>query len=273
MADITARTFPNSRPTSGREWGRAEWIAHEQKRADLFNRAEGHLPGYDCPKCRNRGSYATVDENGSLHHRQCSCMSIREAQDAMKRSGLPETVLQDCTFDRWQTPENWQATALQKAKEYYYQALSDPGFPAWFVMSGRPGSGKTRLCSTLFRAMVEKGKRGRYLSWRDFARQAKSTANDGERFAALTAQAKKPPLVYIDDFWKGQITPADVHLAFEIINDRYASGKLTILSSELTLEAILRGDEAIGSRLYERSKGYYVDCSRAKNWRTGGNAS
>ena len=211
-----------------------------------------------------------MDKTGNLVHRRCACTSIREAQDAMKCSGLPETTLQECTFDRWQTPENWQRTALQKAQDYLYQALSDPGFSSWFVMSGRPGSGKTRLCSTLFRAMVEKGRRGRYLSWRDFARRAKSIANDGEKFAALTAYAKKPPLVYIDDFWKGQITPADVHLAFEIINDRYASGKLTIFSSELTVEAILRGDEAIGSRLYERSKGYYVDCSRAKNWRTGG---
>lgn len=265
------RTFPTSRRTSGLDWGKAEWIAHEQKRADLFNQTEGPLTGYDCPKCRNRGSFAAVDDNGSLIHRRCPCMSIREAQDAMRRSGLPETVLQDCTFDQWQTPDAWQKTALQKAKEYLQNAMSDPAFSAWFIMSGRPGCGKTRLCSTLFRSMVEQGRRGRYISWRDFARQAKASANDADRFADLAAQVKKPPLVYIDDFWKGQVTPADVHLTFEIINDRYASGKLTILSSELSVEAILRGDEAIGSRLYERSKGYYIDCSRAKNWRIGGN--
>ena len=85
---------------------------------------------------------------------------------------------------------------------------------------------------------------------------------DPQKYAHITRSGS------LDDFWKGEIRPADVHLAFELINARYISKKPTILSSENTLEAILRGDEAIGSRLFEMAGGYYMDCSRARNWRT-----
>lgn len=185
----------------------------------------------------------------------------------MKRCGISEQALKNCTFEEWQTPEAWQKTALDIAQEYVRRMLGDPGFSAWLIISGRPGAGKTKLCTTVFRTLVEAGKSGRYLSWRDFSRKAKSVANDGEKFEAMANQAKRPWIVYIDDFWKGQITAADIHLAFEIINDRYISGKPTILSSELSLDAIVRGDEAIGSRMVERSEGFYIDCSRVKNWR------
>ena len=99
-------------------------------------------------------------------------------------------------------------------------------------------------------------------------RRAKAVGNDRDDFREETEPLKNTPLLYLDDFWKGEIRPADVHLAFELINARYISKKPTILSSENTLEAILRGDEAIGSRLFEMAGGYYVDCSRARNWRT-----
>lgn len=131
-----------------------------------------------------------------------------------------------------------------------------------------PGLRKTTLCTTIFRAIVEGGKPGLYVSWREFARRAKAVGNDRDDFREETEPLKNTPLLYLDDFWKGEIRPADVHLAFELINARYISKKPTILSSENTLEAILRGDEAIGSRLFEMAGGYYMDCSRARNWRT-----
>lgn len=149
----------------------------------------------------------------------------------------------------------------------YVQRIA-AGDPSWFIICGTPGCGKTTLCTTIFRAIVEGGKPGLYVSWREFARRAKAVGNDRDDFREETEPLKNTPLLYLDDFWKGEIRPADVHLAFELINARYISKKPTILSSENTLEAILRGDEAIGSRLFEMAGGYYMDCSRARNWRT-----
>ena len=208
----------------------------------------------------------TVEENGALRFQRCKCQSIRDAMGAMDRSGIPPDALAACTWENWKTPENWQRRALAMAQDYVQQIAA--GDPSWFIICGTPGCGKTTLCTTIFRAIVEGGKPGLYVSWREFARRAKAVGNDRDDFREETEPLKNTPLLYLDDFWKGEIRPADVHLAFEMINARYISKKPTILSSENTLEAILRGDEAIGSRLFEMAGGYYVDCSRARNWRT-----
>ena len=208
----------------------------------------------------------TVEENGALRFQRCKCQSIRDAMGAMDRSGIPPDALAACTWENWKTPENWQRRALAMAQDYVQQIAA--GDPSWFIICGTPGCGKTTLCTTIFRAIVEGGKPGLYVSWREFARRAKAVGNDRDDFREETEPLKNTPLLYLDDFWKGEIRPADVHLAFELINARYISKKPTILSSENTLEEILRGDEAIGSRLFEMAGGYYVDCSRARNWRT-----
>lgn len=208
----------------------------------------------------------TVEENGALRFQRCKCQSIRDAMGAMDRSGIPPDALAACTWENWKTPENWQRRALAMAQDYVQQIAA--GDPSWFIICGTPGCGKTTLCTTIFRAIVEGGKPGLYVSWREFARRAKAVGNDRDDFREETEPLKNTPLLYLDDFWKGEIRPADVHLAFELINARYISKKPTILSSENTLEAIFRGDEAIGSRLFEMAGGYYMDCSRARNWRT-----
>lgn len=207
-----------------------------------------------------------MEENGALRFQRCKCQSIRDAMGAMDRSGIPPDALAACTWENWKTPETWQRRALDMAQDYVQQIAA--GDSSWFIICGTPGCGKTTLCTTIFRAIVEDGKPGLYVSWREFARRAKAVGNDRDDFREETEPLKNTPLLYLDDFWKGEIRPADVHLAFELINARYISKKPTILSSENTLEAILRGDEAIGSRLFEMAGGYYMDCSRARNWRT-----
>ena len=79
-------------------------------------------------------------------------------------------------------------------------------------------------------------------------------------------------VLYIDDMYKTgkgqQPTVGDVNLAFEIINARYNdTGKVTIISSERTVEEMLDIDEAVGSRIYERSKGNYLNLYGRENWR------
>jgi DNA replication protein DnaC len=81
-------------------------------------------------------------------------------------------------------------------------------------------------------------------------------------------------VLYIDDFWKTQQgtnpTPADVHLAFEIINYRYQDKKcVTIISCERTVKELMQIDETVGSRIFERSKDYRLEIERdsAKNFR------
>lgn len=73
----------------------------------------------------------------------------------------------------------------------------------------------------------------------------------------------------VDDFLKGNVTEADRNIAFEILNARYIKPECaTIISSERTIGQILDWDEAIGSRIAERAKGFTMSVTGSgKNWR------
>lgn len=112
----------------------------------------------------------------------------------------------------------------------------------------------------------------RYMLWRDVAVQAKANVNDDEVYADIVGPLKRVKCLYIDDLFKvGKGKPptdGDVNLAFEILNSRYNdSSKLTIISTERTMEELLDIDEAVGSRIYERSAGYRLDFTGKTNWR------
>ena len=73
--------------------------------------------------------------------------------------------------------------------------------------------------------------------------------------------------MYIDDLFKGSVTSADINLAYEIINARYGVKELrTIISTERSMQNIIGIDEALGSRIYQRSKNFIIQTPK-QNWR------
>jgi len=74
----------------------------------MMNQMPGTLTGYDCPRCLNRGGSYKL-ENGYITFVQCSCEAIRRSIRRAKKSGLGD-LLERHTFERFQTPEPWQAT-------------------------------------------------------------------------------------------------------------------------------------------------------------------
>ena len=140
------------------------------------------------------------------------------------------------------------------------------------------------MCTALCGLLLEKGFPVRYMLWRDVSVKAKAAVNDAEAYREIVEPLKRVKALYIDDFWKngrGAPSDADIRLAFELLNARYAdSGLLTIFSTEMSMSALLAVDEGVGSRIAERTRDgrYYNlrdrDCDRDrnyKNWRiTGG---
>ena len=80
-------------------------------------------------------------------------------------------------------------------------------------------------------------------------------------------------MLYIDDFLKcgkNEVpTKADTDVALEILMARYNQpDKLTVISTERSISELLELDEALGSRIYERSKGFCLrNTGTDKNWR------
>lgn len=243
----------------------ADPLEYERQMAELSNRQPGSLTGLDCPLCLNRGYSIVVNSQGNRVAKDCSCMKQRRTLKYLEKSGLAK-VLNIYTFDTWQVKEQWQLHLLTVAKDFAERPKG------WFCVTGRPGTGKTHLCTAICGELLQKGMEVRYLLWRDYSTQAKAVVNDQDAYLELMEPYKRVKVLYLDDLFKtgkGQEpTTADCNLAFELLNARYADpDKLTIISSERTMGNLLDIDEAIGSRIYERSKDHYVDTSGRKNWR------
>ena len=115
--------------------------------------------------------------------------------------------------------------------------------------------------------MINKGKEVYYMSWRDESTAIKADITDSEAYEKRIKKLKTVEVLYIDDFLKGSDTDADIRLAFEILNARYNDKRLrTVISSERDITELLERDEALGSRIYERAKGYTLRAPDS-NWR------
>lgn len=247
----------------------------EQRKADIYNRTPGDLPGELCEKCRNKG-YVMRIEDGYRITRECECMSARKSIAMMQKSGLGE-LLERCTFDAYLTQFQWQESAKRLAMDY---ANNPAG--RWFVASGRSGSGKTHLCTAICGQLLKAGMETRYMLWVDESRRLKASVNDEEAYRRMIRPLKNVKVLYIDDMFKPRsetdwktgerrrvtATAPDITLAYEILNSRIMrSDLITIISTELTMSDIMELDEALGSRIYQASKGSYIQMTGEKNWR------
>ena len=213
----------------------------------------------NCQKCHNSGMLTWKDETGALVSRDCECMAVRRSLRRIKNSGM-EDMLKRYSFATYLTPDAERMKIKAKAQQF---AEADSG---WFFIGGQSGSGKSHICTAICSRLIERGKETYYMRWRDESRKLKAIVNDEEIEKPLK-KLKKVDVLYIDDFFKGGSNDADVRIAFEILNARYNDSRLrTVISSELTIDDLLKIDEALGGRIYERCKGYMLKAP-AENWR------
>lgn len=220
--------------------------------------------GIDCPICGNKGAVYRIDEAGCLFVSECECMAKRRSLNLLRLSGL-EDLVRDCTFKTFQTPDNFTQKAKEAALEYV-----KTGAGKWFYISGRPGCGKTHLCTAICRRFLGQNIPVRYMLWREDGPKLKAMVNgEQEKYASLMDELSNVPVLYIDDFLKGKVSEADLNLAFALINARYnRRNTRTIISSERSIAEIRKLDEATGTRIYQRAEGYVLNAPNdAKNWR------
>ena len=210
--------------------------------------------------------------------KQCHCTEIRKSLNRIERSGLAD-MLENCTFDNFVISEDWQRPIKQSAVNF----ISD-NFGKWFFIGGQVGAGKTHLCTAIVGELLKQGRSARYMLWRDEVVQLKACVTDDIQYAKLINPLKSVDVLYIDDLFKTpQVwdekkqayihkspTSGDLNVAFEIFNARYNNKKLvTIISCEHDIDALLAIDEAVGSRIYQRTKDYcnIIGRDKGRNYR------
>lgn len=220
----------------------------------------------DCPICRGKGMLRAFI-HGCEYMKNCVCTERQIAMEQLQKTGLSESI-KKYTFDSFQTPEEWQKRLKQKALQF----LEEKG--KWFFAGGQVGCGKTHICTAICAEFINRGIPVRYVIWSNEIVKLKANKMEDEAYQRLINPLLTTPVLYIDDFFKTEKekrpSEADIRTAFEIINYRYINRNLiTIFSTEKTIDDLIEIDEAIGSRIHEKTEGYrnIILEKKERNWR------
>lgn len=233
------------------------------------NAAMGNLhisDGYYCHECNNKG-FMFKSRGDELVSYVCKCHEIRKSLRILRESGL-EAVIEKKTFDSFIAEEAWQKNMKEMCRKFIDQSSRSA-----FFVGGQCGCGKTHLCTAMCAHYIKQGERTRYFVWPREIKTLKALSNTTEYENYLSAFVDARVL-YIDDFFKqrqgSEPTSADINIAFEILNGRlHDPKKITIISSELTIDKLLSYDEGTISRIVEMAGEFMLNiCSdESKNYR------
>lgn len=220
---------------------------------------EDFITCYRCEACNDKTLIHYVSGEQILA-RNCACIPIRCSIMRARSSGLGDE-LKRCQFSSFEAITEWQKDAKNRAMQYSH----DP--QGWFMISGQNGGGKTHLCTAVVGRLIHAGKSARYMRWKDDSAALKGVMNKPE-FEDMIQPLLSVDVLYIDDFLKtprgedrkpSEPSGGDLNLAFFIINSRYSTGKIVVISSEWTVDDVVSFDEATGSRIYERAKNFCIE--------------
>lgn len=255
MVDLGA-SFSSKADELTRKFG-APHGSYLQMQIDIYNSRKGNLPDVDCEKCMNRG-YIAIERDGYMVCRECECMRRRKYHAAMKRAGLGDTYKR-FTFDAYKAEDEWQKAAKSKAEDYARAFRAND----WLYFSGQSGCGKTHLCTAICTFLVLGGRDVLYVKWASLLPRLEQTKYKEEEQAQIMAELRDADVLYIDDFLKSmendKPTRNELFYAFRIIDERYCSGKKTMISTEFYLHELDRFDAALAGRIYENTGGNCIE--------------
>lgn len=216
-----------------------------------------------CPLCGGLEWIYGRKEDGCEYARPCKCQEQARLSRRLKFASLPEAFggmeLKTFRSDVYRRQESKAQIALacKIIKKYLddFEGMHGRGM-GLYLYSQTKGSGKTRMVASIANYLIrEKGYQVKFATSLRILQEIKNTWN------RETAQSSESQLLQdlagtdiliIDDF--GVEAPAgwinDKY--YQIINDRYISKKVTIYTSNQTIDT-LRYDERIVSRIKERS--------------------
>lgn len=213
-----------------------------------------------CEKCRGNGFILFHDEKGRDFARPCECRERVIAENRLKASGISESF-QKKTFETFNPKNEILSNAKNKAIDYVnrFDAIEHTNTNSALFL-GQVGCGKTHLSMAIANKLLKEKNVGVvYMPYRETMTLLKQLAMDDKyKYEEEMQRLINARVLVIDDLFKGSTTEADINYMFQIINTRYLNNKPFICSSEKDHMAILKIDEAIGSRLIEQAKGHTV---------------
>lgn len=211
-----------------------------------------------CKLCNDIG-FIFYEKDGYSYSEKCKCRIAKEYQEMLQRSGL-SVFLKSRDFDSFKAKTEEQRTVKQQCRDCVVQNKSA-------VISGQVGSGKTHLAIAMLLEHSKQGKYIKYVNYLELVRNLSQNAMDKEYYYRIIGQYKNIPVLLIDDLFKGATSEAQKRYIYEIVDYRYNKQRITIVTTEKSIDELFDVDEAIASRLVQMSNGFIVSMKGIKNQR------
>jgi len=211
-----------------------------------------------CSKCNDTG-VIEIDERTV---RLCECREQMRIERLFRSSRITAAF-------RQKTFENFDLNGRSDVVQTMYRgALSyADGFDEirttennWLTMLGQPGSGKTHLAMAAANMFLNRSIPVLYIPHNETMNEFKDLLRTKDGIKDRTEEMKKVEVLAWDDLFKNWNLNRtfEIDIAFEVLNYRYLNLLPTIITSEKGPDQFLKIDEAIGSRIIERSRGRLI---------------
>jgi DNA replication protein DnaC len=212
----------------------------------------------DCLKCNDAG-VIQIDERTV---RLCECREQVRIERLFRSSRITAAF-------RQKTFENFDPNGRSEVVQTMYRGARSyaDGFDEiratennWLAMLGQPGSGKTHLAMAAANMFLNRSIPVLYIPHNETMNEFKDLLRTKDGIKDRTEEMKKVEVLAWDDLFKNWNLNRtfEIDIAFEVLNYRYLNLLPTIITSEKGPDRLLGIDEAIGSRIIERSRGRLI---------------
>lgn len=229
-----------------------------EKKKILFDAGfqENYLePIYNCEKCK---------DTGKVLNQKCSCLSQMYIDAVYEMSNIKDIVKKenfesfDLSYYSREVDDEEGISPYENAKINYAICKSFcDNFDNTFsnlLFYGKPGLGKTFLCSAIAKELLDKGKNVIYVSaFTLFKIIEDEKFNKGEELdnSEFFSSLIDADLLIIDDLGTEFSTIVSTSALFSILNTRFINSKPIIISTNLSpAEMTMQYSERIVSRIY-----------------------
>ena len=221
---------------------------------------------YQCKKCRDLGYIFQEDEKGYTVATPCECIEKRQIKEKLEGCGLTDSFKKK-TFSTFKTDTEHQKQAKLRAMSYCKKFKEEKGS---FLLTGKPGTGKTHLGIAMMMQLVNQNVGCRYAEYISLIMRLKQCCMDPINYNKEINEYKNCTVLFLDDLLKGQTSEADRKYIYEIINYRYMTEKSIIVSTEKSLNELMDYDAAITSRIIEMCRENIIEFKNVPNMRIKG---